>query len=150
MESRTNDLIGKYLWSEKVSIDKILGEGYKCLNRVFEIGKVSYGERPPRAYSHEKKKGGKAEEKGKDKKKRKIKAVGLQTKVVAKKIKNSSAASLDDDELENIWNESVDIQGNVILEKNGGGKDVGNVGVSASQNVEDEVRQIRLIFFLVV
>ena len=33
-------------------MDKFLGKEYKCLNRIFEIAQIKYGERLPPTYTH--------------------------------------------------------------------------------------------------
>lgn len=45
-------ILGKLLKKEKDLMDKFLGKEYKCLNRIFKIAHIKYGERPPPAYTH--------------------------------------------------------------------------------------------------
>lgn len=160
VESRADDLLGKYLQSEKNNIDKILGPDYKRLNRVFEVAEVDYGERPPPAYAREKKQGkkkqkganveavNKVEAQGKNKRK----AAGAVSKVVAKKTKKNQSpfVLLDADEIDVVLERSLDIKGNLVSGLVGAGEGGSEAGASKPQRVEDEVRKIGLIFFLVV
>jgi hypothetical protein len=51
VETKTVEILGKFLKKEKDLIDNILGKDYKQLNRVFDVAQIKYGERPLPAYT---------------------------------------------------------------------------------------------------